>query len=127
MEPGGVASDAPPRLVDRQAFGRPGRVDHFGVGRGQAVGRPKVDLDARAPREVDAEERREHRRHFAVRQAQSLVELDRRRLGIRADLAGRRPQRVGGLQGMAALHPLAALPAVADVNVEATHDRPPRD
>ncbi len=55
---------------------------------------------------------------LAVGKPGLLVEFDDGGLGIGPELGGGSPEGVGGLQGMAALHSPAALPALADVDVE---------
>ena len=57
-------------------------------------------------------------RHAAVR-----VQLDDQRDHTGAELCAGRPQRVGGLQGVAALDTPPTLRAVADLEVEAAHPR----
>ena len=51
------------------------------------------------------------------------VQLDHQRDDPGTELHARRAQRVGGLQVVAALHPSLTLRAVADLDVEAPHDR----
>jgi transposase len=63
----------------------------------QPGGGPQVDLRAGPARQADAEQALEDTRHFGVRQAHPRVQHRRGGLGVRADLAGRRPQGVGGL------------------------------
>ena len=65
----------------------------------------------------------EDRRDLAVRQAHLGVQDRRGGLGVGADLAGRRAQRVGGLERVPALGPLAARLAVADVDAELADQR----
>jgi hypothetical protein len=62
-----------------------------------------------------------------MRQARLRVQQRCGRLRLRADLAGGRPQGVGGLQVVSALHASAALGTVTDVDAELPHDRPARD
>ncbi len=57
------------------------------------------------------------------RQAAARVQLNDQRDHARAELYAGRPQRVGGLQGMAALDTPPTLRAVADLDVEAAHQR----
>ena len=51
------------------------------------------------------------------------MQLDDQRDHPRTELHARRAQRVGGLQHVVALHPPLTLRAVADLDVEAPHDR----
>jgi hypothetical protein len=67
------------------------------------------------------------RGHLAVRQARLRVQQRRRRLRLGADLAGGRPQGVGGLQGVPALHAPAAPGAVTDRHPGLAHERPAGD
>jgi hypothetical protein len=55
---------------------------------------------------------------LAVGEPGLLVEFDDGGLGIGPQLGGGGPKGVGRLQGMAPLHPSAALPALAHVDVE---------
>ena len=57
------------------------------------------------------------------RQAAAGVQLNDQRDHTGAELCVGRPQRVGGLQGVAALDPPPTLRAVADLDVEAAHQR----
>ena len=56
------------------------------------------------------------------RHAQLGVQLDDQRGDVRTQLGGSRAQRVGGLQGVPALHAPLALRAVAHLDVEAPHE-----
>ena len=56
------------------------------------------------------------------RHAQLGVQLDDQRGDVRAQLSGSRAQRVGGLQGVPALHAPLTLRAVAHLDVEAPHE-----
>jgi hypothetical protein len=84
-------------------------------------------VDAAAPTERDAEEAFQTADNLAVREPALLVEFDDGGLGIGSQLSGGGAEGVGRLQGMASLHPTAALPALADVNVELPVDGPARD
>ena len=59
---------------------------------------------------------------FLQRHAQLGVQLDDQRGDVRTQLGGSRAQRVGGLQGVPALHAPLALRAVAHLDVEAPHE-----
>ena len=61
---------------------------------------------------------------LAVRQAGVLVQVGDGRVGVGSELAGGGPQGVGGLKRVSGLNAFAAAMAVADVQVEATDDRP---
>ena len=60
---------------------------------------------------------------FASGTPQLRVQLDHQRDDPGTELHARRAQRVGGLQDVAALHPPLTLRAVANLDVEAAHDR----
>ena len=64
---------------------------------------------------------REERHDLAERQTQVLVQQRRRRDGLRTELHGGGAHGVGCLERMPPLHPTAALPTAADVDIEATH------
>ena len=103
---GTTQSDWPTGLAD-------GLVDRLTAGGG-----PQHGVDAAAPTERDAEEALQAAGDLAVRQAALLVEFDDGGLGIGSQLGGGGTEGVGRLQGMAALNPAVALPALADVDVE---------
>ena len=74
-------------------------------------------------RDVQAEAGLQQVGDLGQRQASVRVQLDDQRDHTRAELCAGRSQRVGGLQGVAALDPPPTLRAVADLDVEATHQR----
>src|SRR5262249_33623956 len=90
-----------------------GLVDRLAAGGG-----PQHRVDAASPTEADAEEAFQAAGDLAVREPALLVEFDDGRLGIGPQLGGGSAEGVGRLQGMAPLHPAAALTALADVDVE---------
>lgn len=127
VEPGGLSSDAPARLVGRDVRGGPHVVEEELVVRFKPRGGAHADLGAGPARHVDAEQGVENRRDLAVRQARLRVQQRRRRLGFGADLTGGRSQGVGGLQVVPALHASAAAGAVADMHPKLSHDGPTRN
>ena len=60
---------------------------------------------------------------LAMRQPELLVEDHHEGDGLRPELHGGGPQRVGGLQRMAALHPASTHRAASDPDIKAAHDR----
>ena len=84
-------------------------------------------MDAAAATEPDAEQALQAARDLAVRQAALLIEFDDGGLGVGSQLNGGGAEGVGRLQGMAPLHPTAAMTALADVNVELPVNRLARD
>jgi hypothetical protein len=75
-------------------------------------------LDAAATAEGDAEKAVQAAGDLAVREPTLLVEFDDGGLRIWSQLSRGGAEGIGGLQGMASLHPAAALTALADVDVE---------
>jgi hypothetical protein len=59
---------------------------------------------------------------LAEREAELLIENHGKGDHLRAELGARRPERVGGLQGVTSLHAPAARAARPDVNAKLTHD-----
>src|SRR5262249_3121163 len=123
VEPGGAPSDPPPRLVGRDLLGSAYLVEHQLVVRFEPGGGPQTDLSTGPARQLDAEQGTEDRRDLAVRQSHPGVEECGGGLGPGADLAGGGAQRVGRLERVAALGPLAARLAVADVDAELADQR----
>jgi len=66
-------------------------------------------------------------RNLAVRHPGVLVQIDDGRLGIAAELAPGRARGIAGLQGVTAADLLAALLAMAAVDLELPHDGLARD
>ena len=64
---------------------------------------------------------------MAQRQAHLLVQMRRQRQRFRAHLHRRRPQRVGGLHGMPALHASLAALAFPDGNAKLPDHSAPHD
>jgi hypothetical protein len=77
-----------------------------------------------APRHRQAEPIREDRLDLAERQSELLVETRRDGHGLRAQLYGRRTDRIGRLQGVATLHAAAASTTATAVHIEPAHHRP---
>jgi hypothetical protein len=95
------------RLVGRLAFGRDAvQGAHHG-----------------ARRHLQTETLPKQGRDLAEGHAELLIELDRQRDRVRAELDARRAERIRGLQRMPALHPPLTPLTGADVNVEAPHHR----
>ena len=65
----------------------------------------------------------QQRGNLAVGEAEPLVEEPGEGDRLRPQVHGRRAERIGGLQGMAAVHPAPALRALSNVDVKATHAR----
>lgn len=127
VEPGQPAADAPAGLVGDDPRRRRDVADDGMVVRQAPSRRPQHGLAGAAAGDRDAEERSEERADLALRQPGVFIQVDDRRLGERAELAGAAAQGVGGLQRMAPLHPPAAPVAVADVDVELSIDGPAWD
>jgi len=66
----------------------------------------------------------QHLGRLGERQAEHIVQPGGQRPCVRADLGGGGAQGVGGLLGVAALHPSSTVPAAADPDPEPGHDRP---
>src|SRR5262249_12336358 len=92
-----------------------------------AGGGPQDGVDAPATTEGDAEQAPQAAGHFAVRQPALLIEFDDGGLSIPPQLGRGRAGGGGRLQGMALLHPRAALTALPDVDVESPVKGLPRD
>jgi hypothetical protein len=75
---------------------------------------PALTSDARAGEQAGA---------LGEGQPEAAVQPCRPRLGHRAHLGGGRPEGVGGLLGVAPLHPASAVPAAPDAHPEAGDDR----
>ena len=76
-----------------------------------------------ARRDLQAERGPQQVGHLRQRHPHLRVQLDDQRDHPGTELHARRAQRVGGLQHVVALHPPLTLRAVADLDVEAPHDR----
>ncbi len=76
-----------------------------------------------ARRHLQAERRPQHVGDLRQRHAHLGVQLDDQRDDAGAELHAGRPQRIRGLQRVAALHPTLTLRAAAHFDVEAAHDR----
>lgn len=116
--------DAPTRFIDGDdgtaAHGRTQRV----VGRLRLARRAMDRLHQPAARDRQAEAVAQQRRDLAGGEAEPLVEEHGDGHRLRPQLCRRRAQRIGGLQGMPALHAAPALRALANVDVKATHAGP---
>jgi len=112
-QPGAQASHPPAGLIRRDGRARRDPCDQRLVGRLAAPGRTGDRL-AHPARSDPQAELAEQPRDLARRQPQALAAPGSQRDRARAKLHGRRAQRIGGLLGMARLHPAAAHPAAAD-------------
>src|SRR5437867_12560316 len=65
----------------------------------------------------------QHPRGAFMRNAEFLVQVGAQGQRLRSDLSLCGAQRVGGLQGMAALYALSTTRAMSDLNIEAPHNR----
>jgi len=118
VQPGEAAANAPTRLVRRQMLGVFDVLPDLRANGLEDSTRPQYDLRARSWGQLDAEELGERVGDLAVGQASMLVEVDHGRLGVAAELALGSADGVGSLQPMPATKGLAALFAVAAVDVE---------
>ena len=108
-EPPQVAADLPPGLVGGDDGAVADLAQQFGIGQLGPAGGPMHGADQAARTAPDAVVLPQQRGDLAERQPHLLVEDDRRRHQPGTQLHGGGPQRVGGLQPMAALHPQAAV------------------
>jgi hypothetical protein len=118
--------DRPPtfQLVSSGATtGLPRIVAEGGVGRLRLARSAVERLRDGARRHRQAKTLMQQRRDLGVRDAQVLVENADQRDRLRAEMDGGRPQRIRGLQRMAALQAAVTAHAVPDVHIETPHDR----
>ena len=92
------------------------------IGRLRVPAGPVDGADQSAAADRDAVVLSQQGRHLAERQPQLLVENDRPGHQLRAELHPGRPERIGTLQPMPALHPAPARPAGANRHLELTDD-----
>ena len=117
------AADAPAGLVRRDHGRIANLLAQLRVGRRGGAGRPVQHVGEAARRDLQAERGPQQVGHLRQRHPHLRVQLDDQRDDRGTELHARRAQRVGGLQHVVALHPPLTLRAVADLDVEAPHDR----
>ena len=93
------------------------------VGRPRVAGRTMQQMLEAPRRHLQAEAGLQQVGDLGQRHAGVRMQLDDQVDHTGAELYAGRPQRVGGLQGVAALDPPPTLRAVADLDVEAAHQR----
>ena len=121
--PVALAADAPAGLVRRDHGRGADLLAQFRVGRRGGAGRPVQHVGETARRDLQAEGGPQQVRDLRQRHPQLRVQFNHQRDNLGTELHAGRAQRIGGLQHVAALHPPLALRAVADLDVEAPHDR----
>ena len=117
------AADAPAGLVRRDHRRVANLLAQFRVGRRGGAGRPVQHVGEAARRDLQAERGPQQVGNLRQRHPHLRVQLDDQRDNPGTELHARRAQRVGGLQHVMALHPPLTTRAVADLDVEAAHDR----
>ena len=117
------AADAPAGLVRRDHGRIANLLAQLRVGRRGGAGRPVQHVGEAARRDLQPERGPQQVGHLRQRHPHLRVQLDDQRDHPGTELHARRAQRVGGLQHVVALHPPLTLRAVADLDVEAPHDR----
>ena len=122
-QPVADAADAPAGLVRRDHGRVANLLAQLRVGRGGGAGRPVQHVGEAARRDLQAERGPQQVGNLRQRHPHLCVQLDDQRDNPGTELHARRAQRVGGLQHVVALHPPLTLRAVADLDVEAAHDR----
>ena len=122
-EPVAIAADAPAGFVRRDHGRVANLLAQFRVGRPGVAGGAVQQVDKAARRDLQVEVGPQQVGDLGQRRPHLRVQLDDQRSDAGAELRAGRAQRVGGLQGVAALHPSPALRAVADLDVEPAHDR----
>ena len=122
-QPVADAADAPAGLVRRDHRRVANLLAQLRVGRRGGAGRPVQHVGAAARRDLQAERGPQQVRDLRQRHPHLRVQFDHQRDDPGTELHAGRAQRVGGLQHVLALHPPLTLRAVADLDVEAPHDR----
>ena len=122
-QPVADAADAPAGLVRRDHGRVADLLAQLRVGRRGGAGRPVQHVGEAARRDLQAERGPQQVGNLRQRHPHLRVQLDDQRDHPGTELHARRAQRVGGLQHVVALHPPLTLRAVADLDVEAPHDR----
>ena len=115
-------TDAPARLVWCDHRAAPHLPAQRGVTRRGLASRSVKHMREAARRDGDTELRLQQVRDLGQRHPQVRVQLHDERDGLRTQLHAGRPQRIGGLQSVAALDAPATESAVTDLDVEAPHD-----
>ncbi len=104
---------APPDLVAQGRIGRR-RLARGPMERVRHATRPDPQPKPVAPERGD----------LAVREAEVFIEEHDERDRLRPQMRTRRPEGVGSLERMAALHPASTVAAAADMHIEPAHVRP---
>ena len=116
-------ADAPTGLIGRDHGSVADLLAQLLVGRPRVACRTMQQMREAPRRDVQAEPGLQQVGDLGQRQAAMRVQLDDQRDHTGAELCASRPQRVGGLQGVPALDTPPTRRAVADLDVEAAHQR----
>jgi len=117
-----LGAHAPAGFIGRDDGTLPNGVQERGIGRGRLTRRAMQRVDQPPRRHGQPEVLLIELRDFGKRQPAFLVQVRGRHNGLWAQLRRGGTDRIGGLQGMAALHALATLLTRADVNLKRTHE-----
>jgi DNA replication protein DnaC len=123
VQPGIPSAHAPAGLVRDDHRRTADVLPQLGGGRLGQSRRAQIRAGTGGPRDRDAEQRAQHSGTLAVGKSQVFVQDHQRRMGFGTQLAGRRADRLGGLEFVAALHAAAAIRALPHVNLELAIDR----
>ena len=122
-QPVAAGADAPTGLIGRDHRSVANLLAQRLVGRPRVACRTMQQIREAPRRDVQAEPGLQQVGDLGQRHAAVRVQLNDQRDHTGAELCAGRPQRVGGLQGVAALDTPPTLRAVADLDVEAAHQR----
>src|SRR6266568_1285618 len=118
-----ISGDSPSRFIHPVDLASPHRDPKLLIGGRRLDAQSHHRPAESAPIDFQTVAHLQHPRGAFMRNAQFLVQMGAQGQRLRSDLHLCGAQRVGGLQGMAALDALSTTRAMSDLNVEASHNR----